>query len=82
MSESSLKQIITRAVVDAEFRALLLSNPTSALTGYELTDEEKAIFHNLTSEGFEALAGTLEERVSRATVKQKLVENPLPPPSN
>ena len=66
MSENSLKQIITRAVVDAEFRTLLLSNPVSALTGYELTDEEKAIFKNLSPEAFEALAGTLDERISRA----------------
>lgn len=65
MSEDSMKQIITRAVVDTEFRALLLSNPANALSGYELAEEEKAVFQNLSSEDFENLGETLEKRISR-----------------
>jgi hypothetical protein len=66
MSVESVKQIISRAVLESEFRQLLLSDPAKALAGYELTGEERAIFQNLSQTGLDALAGNLEERVSRA----------------
>lgn len=66
MSDHSVKQIISRAVLDAEFRQLLLSEPDQALSGYDLTEEEKSIFQNLSPEEFEGLSSNLESRISRA----------------
>lgn len=66
MSENALKQIINQAVIDPDFRNKLLSNPTSVIADFELTDEEKVLIQNLSPDNFDTLAGSLEERISRA----------------
>lgn len=65
MSEDSIKNILSRAVLEEEFRKILLADPTKALAGYELAEEEKAIFQNLSPEEFEGLLTKLDERISR-----------------
>ena len=42
MSQDGIKQVIGRAVVDAEFKNLLFSNSAEALKGFDLTAEEAA----------------------------------------
>ena len=42
MSAEALGQVIERASVNAEFRALLGSDPQRALAGYDLTPDERA----------------------------------------
>ena len=42
MSQESLAKVVERASTDSAFRAQLQSNPESALTGYDLTAEERA----------------------------------------
>ena len=66
MSTATIKQIISRAVVETEFRELLFAEPTKALAEYELTAQERAIFQNLSPTEFDALASNLEERISRS----------------
>jgi hypothetical protein len=66
MSSENVQEIITKAVTDEEYRDLLLSDPEKALEGYELTDEETASLKALERDEFEAAAGELDERVSRA----------------
>jgi hypothetical protein len=43
MSRTALVQVVERASTDVAFRAQLASNPESALAGYELTAEERAV---------------------------------------
>ena len=38
----SLEVVIHRASTEPEFRRLLLADPTEAISGYNLTEEEKA----------------------------------------
>jgi signal transduction histidine kinase len=69
MTITSVKEVIARAVSDAGFRELLFRDPERALAGYDLTDQETTtILEGLSREGFDALAGELGERVSRAGI--------------
>jgi hypothetical protein len=42
MSQDAMAKIIERASTDESFRTQLRSNPEGALSGYELTPEERA----------------------------------------
>jgi hypothetical protein len=66
MSLESLQEIIGRAVTEPEYRELLFSEPDKAVEGYELTEEEAASLKKLQRDKFDAIAGELEERISRA----------------
>jgi hypothetical protein len=68
MSATSVHTILTRAVQEPEYRGLLLRDPDQALTGYELSAAETAMFKQLTPETFEAAAAELETRTSQAVV--------------
>ena len=68
MSLEDVKQVIGRAVLDAEFREMLFTDPDSALQEYELDEEELAGLKKLEREKFDTLADSLEERVSRAGI--------------
>ena len=65
MSTETVKQIIARAVTEPEYRQLLFNRPAEAFAGYDLTDSERSAFTGLSPETFDALAGSLEERISR-----------------
>jgi hypothetical protein len=67
MSRESVEAVIGKAVLDSEFRESLFADPNQALEGYELTDEEVAGLKVIDSETMEALAGTLDERISKHT---------------
>jgi hypothetical protein len=68
MSQEQLIEVVGRAVVDAEFRASLVSEPESAVKEYDLTEEELASLKNIKPEVFGSIGSELEERVSRAGV--------------
>jgi hypothetical protein len=64
MSET-FEAIIDRAVKDATFRDLLLSNPTAALQGYSLSSEEQAMLTNLDATQLDEFAGGLGDRTTK-----------------
>ena len=66
MSAEAVKQIIGRAMTEPDFREQLLADPGTALAGFELTVEEQSALKKVTRASFDATAGELEERVSRA----------------
>lgn len=66
MSAEDVKHIIGRAVLEAEYRELLFSDPDAALEGYDLTEEEREALKKFERGAFDELAGELEERMSRA----------------
>jgi hypothetical protein len=62
MSQEVLQAVIRRAIEDEAFRQLLFSDPQTALEGFNLTDEEQALFEGLNQENFEEFAGRLGGR--------------------
>jgi hypothetical protein len=66
MAQTTVESIIRKAVTDETFRSLLLSNPTEALSGFNLTDDERAGLSKLDASTFEG--DDLEDRLSRATI--------------
>ena len=61
MSQQARDQILERAISDPTFRALLARDPGAALAEYELTPEERAMFHRSS-----ARAERLEDRMSKS----------------
>jgi hypothetical protein len=61
MSQEARDAIVDRALSDAKFRALLMTDPTAALASYDLTPEERAMFQSGT-----ARAERLEDRISKS----------------
>jgi len=66
MSKEAVQAVIGKAVTDSKFREQLFASPDEALSGYELTEAEIAALKTIDSEGMEALAGSLDERISKA----------------
>ncbi len=67
MSKEAVESVIGKAVLDSEFREALFASPEEALAGYDLTEEEVAGLKTIDAETMETLAGTLDERISKAT---------------
>ena len=65
MAHDAVSQVIGRAVTDAEFRAMLFSNPTQALQGYDLSVDEVAALKNLQQEDLEGLSTKLDPRITK-----------------
>jgi hypothetical protein len=65
MSVAVLKEIVNRAVADDSFRKNLLSDPTTALKGYDLTDAERELLSNLDEGTFDDFAGGLGDRSTK-----------------
>ena len=68
MSEEIIKTVIVRAISDTEFRDLLFDDPDKALAEYELDEDEVAGLKGMQRDKFDANAGELEERISRAGI--------------
>jgi hypothetical protein len=68
MSEVVLKEIIERAVSDESFRKQLLSDPGTALKGYELSDAERELLSNLDEGNFDEFAGGLGDRATKGWI--------------
>jgi hypothetical protein len=65
MSKEAVESVIGRAMVDERFRAAIFANPDEAYRAYDLTEEEVAALKSIDAETVEAMAGTLDERVSK-----------------
>ena len=68
MSQENIQTIIGRAVTDVEFRNALFADPDAALGGYDLTAEELANLRAIDFETIESFAGTLDDRISKASM--------------
>ena len=68
MSQKAVQAIIGKAVLDSEYRQALFADPETALEGYDLTEQEVATLKGIDSETMESLAGTLDERISKAVM--------------
>ena len=63
MSHEAVSIIIGRAVVDPEFRQLLIDNAAAACQGYDLTAEELEALEAIDSASVEAFASSLPDRL-------------------
>ena len=68
MSETAVLEIIDRAIADKDFRALLFTNPSVALEGYDLTAEEIEMLSNLNADNFDEFVGGLGDRTTKGFV--------------
>lgn len=66
MSEDTIREIIAKAVIDEDFKALLFSDLTEALKGFEVSEEDVERMSQLEPESFDSAVTELEERASRA----------------
>jgi hypothetical protein len=65
MSDTVVKEIISRAATDDSFRTLLFTDSATALKGYDLTDDERAMLANLNADNFDEFAGDLGGRTTQ-----------------
>lgn len=65
MSKSTVEQLIGKMMLDGAFRASVTANPSQALAGYDLTDEERAAFAQMDASAFDAAASRLDTRLSK-----------------
>lgn len=61
MSAKVIETVLTRAMCDARFAALLVEQPQLALAGYDLTAEEVAKFERLSNADLEAFGSAPTE---------------------
>lgn len=66
MSQQAIETILGRAVLEGEFRSALLSDPDSALAGYDLTAAESATLAAMGVETLGVFAGALDQRISKS----------------
>jgi hypothetical protein len=68
MSKEAVQAVIAKAVSDDKFREALFANPDKALQGHDLTEDEIAGLKKIDAETMESMAGSLDERISKAFV--------------
>lgn len=66
MSVETVQEVVVKAVMDSEYRELLFKDLDKALEGFELSEEERTRFKEMSREKFDAASSDLEERISRA----------------
>jgi hypothetical protein len=66
MSRKALASIVSRALTDEEFRSQLLSDLETALSDYNLSDNEQQMVSKLDAEAFDELTMDLEARQSKS----------------
>ena len=68
MSKEAVESILGKAVLNASFREELFANPDQVLAQYDLTAEEVTALRAIDFETMESFAGTLDERISKASI--------------
>lgn len=68
MSVEDARKVVSRAVLEAEFRTLLFEDPDQALAEYELSPQEREALRSMPAETIEDFANNLEERISMSLV--------------
>jgi uncharacterized protein YjbI with pentapeptide repeats len=68
MSVDGTRKVVSRAVLEEDFRRQLFSDPDAALEGYDLTVDEKSALRSIPAETIDNFANNLEERISLSLV--------------
>ncbi|MGW8227007.1 MAG: Franean1_4349 family RiPP, partial [Anaerolineales bacterium] len=64
MSAEESRKVVSRAVMEEDFRNQLFSDPDTALVGYDLTPEEINALRSIPAETIDEFANNLDERIS------------------
>ena len=65
MSKEAIESVIGKMMLDADFREAFAASPDQVLTGFDLTETEKASLKSMDVETMDALAHTLDERINK-----------------
>ncbi len=65
MLKDAVEAVIGKALLETDFREVLLADPDRVLAGFDLTRAEKARLLSMDSETMEYLSKTLEGRTRR-----------------
>src|SRR3970040_449099 len=68
MSQEECRKVVSKAVLDEEFRKDLFNAPEKALEGFDLTTDEVQALRSLPAETIDDFANNLEERISMSLV--------------
>ena len=68
MSVQDTRKVVSRAVMDEEYRRTLFSDPDTALAGYDLTPDEVQALRSIPAETMDDFANHLEERISMSVI--------------
>ena len=64
MSAEESRKVVSRAVMDEDFRNQLFSDPDKALVGYDLTPDEINALRSIPAETIDEFSNNLDERIS------------------
>ena len=64
MSAEESRKVVSRAVMEEDFRNQLFSDPDKALVGYDLTPDEINALRSIPAETIDEFANNLDERIS------------------
>ena len=64
--KESVRSAIHKAVEDDNFKKKLIENPDEVLKSFDLSDDEKAKFKNITPETIAMYKNNLDKRASKA----------------
>ncbi len=68
MSKAGIEQVISKLLIDADFRKAVAANPREALAGYDLTAEERDQLASIDLSNVQR-PDELEARISKAKIK-------------
>lgn len=71
-----LNDVITKAVMDEDFRKEFLSNPEKAAEGFGLSAEEIAELHAIDLSELTQVNAELEERLSKSFINLPTIDDP------
>jgi hypothetical protein len=66
MSQEVVVEVITKVLMDNGFRDQLFADPETALTSYDLTEQERKALSSMEREKFDAFASDVEQRISKS----------------
>jgi hypothetical protein len=65
MSREAFEAAVGKAMLEDEFRDLILADPDQALAGFDLTEEEVSILKKIDSETLDLISGTLDKCIRK-----------------
>jgi hypothetical protein len=80
MSTTDARNVLLRALFDADFHAQLIADPERAIQGYDLTDQERAALIHPSTELYRFIQPGEETRPVMLEVRAAAPPPPPPPP--
>ena len=72
MSIEGVKKVLYKAMEDEEFKKKLLADPREILKEFDLSDEEKNKFNNISADVIAMYKNNLDQRLSKAGTGEEM----------